>query len=117
MGSRLRNWITLDDGSMTSLFSNPDLVEDIQTSSKTLLSATNAGVTQSNKEATVPGFGKVYFDKDTIANIFGLSDLKKKYQITYDSEKEDAFLVHMENNVIKFECSPEGLYQYDVSKG
>jgi hypothetical protein len=57
MGSRLRNWITLDNGSTLSLFSNPDLVEDIQTSSKTLVLATNAGVTQSNKEMTIPGFG------------------------------------------------------------
>jgi hypothetical protein len=79
MGSRLRNWITLDNGSTLSLFSNPDLVEDIQTSSKTLVLTTNTGVTQSNKEMTVPGFGKVYFDKDAIANIFGLSDLKKKF--------------------------------------
>jgi hypothetical protein len=114
MGSRLRNWITLDNGFMLSLFSNPDFVEDIQTSSKTLVLATNAGVTQSNKETTVPGFGKVYFDKDTIANIFGLSDLKKKYQITYGCEKDDAFLVHMENEIIKFECR---LFQYEVSKG
>jgi hypothetical protein len=74
-----------------------------------LVLATNAGVTQSNKEATVPGFGKVYFDKDTIANIFRLSDLKKKYRITYDSEKEDAFLIHMKNNIIKFECSPRAI--------
>jgi hypothetical protein len=93
MGSRLRNWITLDNGSTLSLFSNPDIVEDIQTSTKTLVLATNAGVTQSNKEATVPGFGKVCSDKDVIADIFGLSDLKKKYRVTYDSEKEDAFLI------------------------
>jgi hypothetical protein len=40
------------------------------------------------------------------------------YIITYyDSEKEDAFLVHKENEIIKLECSPEGLYQYEVSKG
>jgi hypothetical protein len=106
MGSRLRNWITLDNGSTLSLFSNHDLVEDIRTSSKTLVLVTNTGVTQSNKEVTVPGFGKVYFDKDAIANIFGLSDLKKKYRIAYDSEKEDGFLIHMENEIIKFECSP-----------
>jgi hypothetical protein len=117
MGSRFRNWITLDNGSTLSLFSNPDLVEDIQTSRKTLVLATNAGVTQSNKEVTVLGFGKVYFDKDAIVNIFRLSDLKKQYWIAYDSKKEDAFLIHMENKIIKFKYSPEGLYQYEVSKG
>jgi len=116
MGTRLKNWITLDNRSTLSLFLNPDLVEDIQTSSKTLVLATNAGVTQHNEEATIPGFGKVYFDRDAIANIFRLSDLKKKFQITCNSDKEDAFLVHKKDGIVKFECSLEGLYQYEVSK-
>jgi hypothetical protein len=57
---RLKNCITLDNGSTLTLFSIPDLVQDIQTSSKTLSLATNTGVKQSNREANVPGFGKVY---------------------------------------------------------
>jgi hypothetical protein len=72
---------------------------------------------QSNPKGKVPGFGKVYYDEEAIANIFGFSDLEKKHGITYDSNKEDAFLVHMDNETIKFECSPDGLYQYSVSKG
>ena len=103
---RLKNCITLGNGSTLSLFSNPQLVQDIRTSSKTLSLATNAGVKQSNREAIVPGFGKVYYDEEAIANIFGFSDLKKKHRITYDSDKEDAFIVHMDNEIIKFECSP-----------
>jgi hypothetical protein len=63
-----------------------------------------------NQEALVPGFGKAYFDKDAIANIFGFSDLKTKHRITYDSDKGDAFLIHMNNKILKFECTPEGLY-------
>jgi hypothetical protein len=63
----------------------------------------------------VPGFGTVYYDEDAIANIFGLSDLEKNHRVTYDSNKEDAFLVHMNDKSIKFECSPDGLYQYKVS--
>ena len=60
----------------------------------------NAKVKRSNQEAVlVPGFGKVSFDKDTIANIFGFSDLKKRYRIIYDSSKEDASIVHKENTI------------------
>jgi hypothetical protein len=107
---------TLANGSTLSLFSNSKLVQDIQTSSKTLSLATNTGVKQSNCEANVQGFGKVFYDEDPITNIFGFSDLKEKHQITYDSDKEGAFLVHMDNEIIKFEYS-HGLYQYSVSKG
>jgi hypothetical protein len=41
--------------------------------------------------------------------------LKKKNRVTYDSEKEDAFIVHMNKDTLKFECSLEGLYTYKVS--
>jgi len=44
-------------------------------------------------------------------------EMKKKHRITYDSDKEDAFLVHTENGLIKFEASPEGLYRYKVLQG
>jgi hypothetical protein len=112
----LKNCITLDNGSILILFSNPELVQDIRNSSKTLSLATNAGVKQSNREANVPGFGKVYYNEEAIANIFGFSDLKKKHRISYDSNRKDSFFVHMDNEIIQFECSPDGLYQYSVSK-
>jgi hypothetical protein len=55
---RLKSCITPDNGSTLSLFSSPDLVQDIQTSSKILSLATTASVKQSNHKAKVPGFGK-----------------------------------------------------------
>ena len=30
--------------------------------------------------------------------------------------KENAFIVHKENEIIKFQCSFKGLYQYEISK-
>jgi hypothetical protein len=57
----------------------------------------------------------VWYDKTAIANIFGLSDLKKKHRITFDSEKEDAFIVHMDKGNMKFKCNPKGLYTFEVS--
>ncbi len=113
---RLKNCITLDNGSTLSLFSNPDLVTNIRTTRTTLALATNPGVKKSNQEAQVPGFGKVYYNKDAIANIFGFLDLKKKHIIPYNSDKEDTFIIHINDQFLKFECTPEGLYQYEVSK-
>jgi hypothetical protein len=57
----------------------------------------------------------VWYDKTAIANIFGLSDLKKKHSVTFNSEKEDAFTVHMENGTIKFKYNPKGLYTSEVA--
>jgi hypothetical protein len=91
------------------------MVTNIRESKTTLELATNAGTRTTKKIADVPGYGTVWYDKATIANIFGLSKLKKKHRVTYDSEKEDAFIVHMSNATLKFKCNPKGLYPYKVS--
>jgi hypothetical protein len=46
----------------------------------------NAGTKTTKQVADVPGFGTVWYDETAIAKIFGLSDLKKKHRITFDSE-------------------------------
>ena len=90
-----------------SIFSNPDLVTNVRSVATPMSLATNAGTRSVTKEATVPGFGTVWYNPDAIANIFGFVDLKRQHQVTYDSAKEDAFLVHMHGKVVKFECSQD----------
>ena len=63
-----------------------------------------------NRKATVPGYGKVWYDEKAVANIFGLGNMIKKHRVTFDSKKENAFLVHKKDGIIKFKASPEGLY-------
>ena len=93
----MRESISFDNGSTLSLFCNPELVKDIRQSNTTLKMHTNAGSKESSQQVTMPGFGNVWFHEDSIANIFRFGDLASKYRITYDSEKENAFLVHMEH--------------------
>jgi hypothetical protein len=109
------NSILLGNGSTLSLFGNPNMVTNIRESKTTLELATNAGTKTTKQVADVPGFGTVWHDKTAIANIFGLSDLKKKHRITFDSEKDDAFIVHMDKGNMKFKCNPKGLYTFEVS--
>lgn len=44
-----------------------------------------------------------------------MSDLKKKYRVTYDSENGDIFKIHMEGKEILFKCNKDGLYEYQIS--
>jgi hypothetical protein len=34
--------------------------------------------------------------------------------ITFDSEKEDPFIVHTDEGHMKFKCNPKGLYTFEV---
>jgi len=47
-----------------------------------------------------------------VANIFGFSSLvdAEDGYITYDSRKEDAFVMHRGHDTVKFSRTPEGFY-------
>ncbi len=61
-------------------------------------------------KAQVPGFGKAWFNKDAITNVFSFAEMEDKHHITYDSSKEKAFIVHMPDKQVKFTRQPNGLY-------
>ena len=65
--------------------------------------STNAGSKRNDAKAEVPGIGDVWFDKEAIANILSLHLLAKKHRITYDSAKEDAFIVHQKTEGLSSE--------------
>ena len=102
--------ITLDTGSTLDLFGNRDLVEDLHEARECIRMFTNAGEKKICEQATVPGYGKVWFDESAIANIFSFASLAKKHRVTYDSAIEDAFVVHMKPEAIKFKKTDDGLY-------
>ena len=68
----MKNWIILDLGSTVNLFSNPDLVEEINKVDKEMHLASNAGVKTNNQKAEVPQYGEVWYYEEAITNIFSL---------------------------------------------
>ena len=58
----------------------------------------------------VPKYGKVWYDDKSIANIFSLTNLVKKYIVTYDSHQDDAFSVCTNRGIIKFSINKQGIY-------
>ena len=60
-------------------------------------------------------FGVAKCNPTHMANIMGFSHMADKYHVTYDSRKEDAFLIHTDQGIIKF--VREGrLYTYEPSE-
>jgi hypothetical protein len=101
----LKDLILLDTGStIGATIANPDLITNLKATSSPLQMATNAGTKTLNLKGDVIGFGKAWYDPGFMANIFGFTKMAESNRITYDSNIEDAFLVHTEDgDVIKFE--------------
>ena len=50
-----------------------------------------------SKACEIPELGEAYFNENGMTNIIGLSQMRRKYRVTYDSHKEPAFHIHMKD--------------------
>jgi hypothetical protein len=117
MGSTIpSSWIILDSQSNVDVFTNPTLLQDISETPHSMRITSQAGVLVTNKQGTLPGYGKVWYDPDGIANILSLTNVKKQHHVAYDSRNGDAFVVKTtDGKERKFECGSLCLYFYDTS--
>ena len=112
INNELKDTILLDNGSTASIFGNPRMVHSIREVETPLQLNTNGGEVVIKQKGIVEGFGEVWYDSKSMANIFSFAEMKEKHNITYDSSKEDAFNIHLPNKTIKFSRSKNGLYLY-----
>ncbi|KAI2501792.1 Reverse transcriptase (RNA-dependent DNA polymerase) [Fragilaria crotonensis] len=110
----MRNWILLDNQSSVSVFCNKDLVQNIRESNDgNMHLSTNGGVLVTNKKADLPQWGEVWFNESAITNIISYAEMADRYRITYDSGKEDAFVVHLsDDKTVRFARRGNNLYVF-----
>ena len=111
----LKNNIILDSGSSMDISSNPQLVTDIKKSNQVLHLSNNVGPKINQMQAVVPDYDKVWYDDKAIANILSLTNLVKKYRVTYESHQDDAFTVHTNRGIIQFRRNKQGLYAFKTT--
>ena len=73
------SWILLDSQSTVDVFKNNKLLKNIRDAKKALSLHCNAGISTVNKVGDLPGYSKVWFYEDCIANILSLNNVNKKY--------------------------------------
>ena len=113
----MRDWILLDNQSSVTIFCNKDLVHNVR-ESKTgnMYLSTNGGLLVTKHKADLPQWGEVWFNENAITNIFSYAEMADRYRITYDSKKDDAFVVHLPNKAVRFERIGNNLYVYKPTK-
>jgi hypothetical protein len=90
---------------------------DIRSSGETLKVISRGGVNEINQECAIPGYpGQVWFDSNGVANIIGLRNLIRHYDVTYDSSGDNCFHVWKNDvSILTFKPSEGGLWYYDAS--
>ena len=66
-----------------------------------------------NMKADLPQWGDAWFYEKPITNIFSsYAEMADKYRINYDSDKEDAYIVHFPDKPVQFERIGMNLYVF-----
>lgn len=98
----LRNWILFDNQSTIDIFCNDTILSNIQVVNNSKPIETNDGVLTTNQIGILRDYGDVWNHKDVIANILCLRNVKRKYHVTYNSNKDNMFFVHKPYEIVCF---------------
>jgi hypothetical protein len=111
-------WILLDNQSTIDVFTNSCLLKNLRNSSTYMKIHSTGGITDTNLIGDLPGYGEVWYHPHGIANILSLSNLIKKYKITYSSSDGNTFKVTKPDGAVRvFEHSDTGLYEHQTGCG
>jgi hypothetical protein len=108
-------WILLYKCSTTDIVCNKKLLTNIQPSHTTLKIHCNTGNKEFNQVGTLKNYGTVWYSDSAIANILSLSQVKKKFQITYDSKNDNRFHVIKTDKHVVFKESESELYYHNTT--
>jgi hypothetical protein len=107
-------WILLDSQSTISVFCNSDMLYNMRKSEDVMRAITNGGYQDSNMIGYFPNLGDVWYNKDSIANILSLAEVRKVCRVTMDSSNEPSINVHrFDGSIMKFVEHESGLYVYN----
>jgi hypothetical protein len=92
-------------------------LKDIHEVRGSLTIHTQAGKTVTKLRGTVPGYGKVWYCPNGIANILSLAHVAKTRVVTFDSTNGNQFVVTKNDGTTRtFKQSQHGLYYYDMKE-
>jgi hypothetical protein len=108
-------WVLLDSQSTISVFNNENLVVDIRPSDEHMYAFTNGGHQVSTEVANITNLGTVWFNRDLVANILSLSQVRRVCKVTMDSSVSPSITVHKtDGSTLVFHERPDGLYVHNT---
>ena len=89
-----QNWILLDTQSSCDICNNKKLLHNIRKvkGQGLVIKSNSGGNLIATKQGTVKGYGKVWYKKKSLANIFSFAIVCKKFIVTMPTDADDPLL-------------------------
>ena len=85
------------------VFTDPDLISSIRKATGEMMIHSHGCSRSTNVVGYLQGYpNPIWYDPDGIDNILSLANVKKLFGVTFDSDKGNAFKVHMGKKVVEF---------------
>jgi len=115
-----KNWILLDSQSNVDIFCNSKLLTNIRKVPKGhhLVLRSNGGSMETHMIGDVRGYGTVWFNPNSLANILSFANVRKKFQVQLETGPLDPSptinVTKKDGDVMSFIERDLGLYVHDV---
>ena len=120
-GSLKSTWILLDTQSNCDIFRNKQLLHDIREkpNHRLVLKSNGNGDIRTNMIGTIKGYGDVWYNPQSMANILSFANVRRKFRISISTGPDDpcpSFCVHKhDGSIMEFKEHALGLYIYDAA--
>ena len=101
-----KDWIVLDTGASGSLFCNEDFVKNIRKTNETCKIHSSGGILSTNKKATVPGYGDVWYHPKALSNVISVDEATDR----------DMFIALGKNKTMRFGPDHKNTAEFSSSK-
>ena len=113
------SWVLLDTQSSCDIFANRKLLKNIRdVDGNGLLMQSNGGNFRATQMGSVKGYGEVWYNQNSLANILSFANVRKKFPITVVTGPDDpcpTICVHRPNgSTMKFREISMSLYVFDT---
>jgi len=116
-----KNWVLLDTQSNCDIFKNSELLQNVREyeGQGGLTLHSNGGTLKANMIGDIPGYGTVWLNEQSLANILSFANVRKRCRITLQTGPNDpspTIVVHRSSGVpMLFREHSLGLYVHDTS--
>jgi len=116
-----KDWLLLDTQSNCDIFMNPSLLKNIRNNpTGSLVLQSNGGEMEASQVGDIPGYGKVWFNGNSMANILSFANVRKKCKITLETGPGDinpTIVVHRSSGgPMLFKEHKLGLYVHNTNE-